>query len=309
MLVVGLSLVAALLFAVAVVLQQYAAAAQPSKYNLRVGLIVRLAHRPLWLAGIAASAVGSLVQLVALWHGSLVTVQPLLVCGLLFALVINAVAVQRRWPTAREVASAAVVCAGLALFLLATDPTKGSGSATAGQWLAMLAVVAAVVALLIGSSLLSRGARRAALLACAAGVINGLSAAFTKGIARDLKRNWSAGPVHAVLHEFGDWELYAFVATLLLAVLLVQSAFQDGPIRWSLPALTAANPVTSVLIGVSILNEHVRTSPAALAGAAGGLVLVLAGVLALSSSSLVTGVGRPVAPEVAEEASLVDAPG
>ena len=297
MLVVGLSLFAALCFAVAVVLQQYAASEQPAEYNLKPGLIVRLAQRPIWLLGIVASGVGSLVQLIALWHGTLVTVQPLLVCGLLFALVINAVAVQHRRPEARELLSAAVVCGGLALFLVATDPRRGSGHASGREWAVTLAVVGGIVALCVGGSLVSRGARRAGLLALAAGVINGLSAAFTKGIARDLGHDWGAGAVHAVLHEFGDWELYAFVGTLLAALLLVQSAFQDGPIRWSLPVLTASNPVTSVLIGVSILGEDLRSGAFAIVGSVAGLGLVVAGVLALSSSTLVTG-ERSIAIEV-----------
>jgi drug/metabolite transporter (DMT)-like permease len=289
-LVVALSLTAALFFAVAAVLQQHVAFAQPIEHNLRPSLVVRLAQQPLWLAGVAASALGSLMQLVALWHGSLVTVQPLLVCGLLFALIINAVVLHRRWLGRLELLAASVVCLGLAIFLIATDPGKGSGQATTAEWVAMLSALGVVVALLVSGSLMSRSAAvRAGLLASAAGVINGVSAAFSKGIARDLGGHWQRGTVAAVLHTFTNWELYAFAATLLLGVLLLQSAFQTGPIRWSLPALTAFNPVTSVVIGVAILGEHIRSGPLAVAGAVGGLLLVVAGVLALSSSSLITG--------------------
>lgn len=289
MLVIALSLGAALCFALAVVLQQHEAAAEPPEYHLRPSLVVRLAHRPLWLAGIAASGFGTLLQMLALWRGSLVTVQPLLVCGLLFALPINALVFRRRRPGTRELLAAGVVCVGLALFLVATDPQRGTGGANALDWVVLLGFLTAAVLLLVGMSLMSRGAVRAGLLASAAGVINGLSAAFAKGVARDLGADWNQGPLRAGVHLLANWELYAFAGALLVAVLLVQSAFQAGPIRWSLPALTAVNPVTSVVIGVVVLDEHVRSGVLAVLGAVGGLAFVVVGVLALSSSSLVPG--------------------
>lgn len=297
MVVILLSLAAALAFAVAAVLQQHAAAGQPIEQNMRVSLVISLAQRPLWLAGIGASAVGTLLQLLALWRGSLVTVQPLLVCGLLFALPINAIWMHRRRPGRRELVAAAVVCGGLALFLVATDPQSGHGSASPTAWVIALSGLLAVTAVLVGCSFASKGAARSFLLAGAAGLINGLSAAFTKGVARDLAHHWREGLGSAVAHVVTGWQLYAFGITLLLVVLLVQSAFQSGPIRWSLPALTAFNPVTSVILGATVLGEHVRSSPLALTGAAAGLALVVVGILALSSSSLITG-GRE-APVVA----------
>ncbi len=239
--VILLSLAAAFAFAVACVLQQHAAAAQPAEHNLRPSLVLRLLRRPLWLFGIAASGVGTLFQLLALWHGSLVEVQPLLVCGLLFALPINAVWMHNRRPTTKELTAAATVCVGLVLFLLTTDPRSGRGTGSPGGWAIALGVLFVVVGSLIALALKSKGAWRAALLASAAGVINGLSAAFTKGIARTLAASWKNGMGAVVEHALSNWELYTFVATLLLAVLLVQSAFQTGPIRWSLPAITAAN--------------------------------------------------------------------
>ena len=273
---------------------------------------MRLARRPIWLAGLGASAAGTALQLVALSRGSLVTVQPLLVCGLLFALPINAVLFRRRRPRVSELCSAGVVCVGLALFLVATDPERGTGQASATSWIVLLALLAAAVVVLTGLSLLSRGAVRAALLASAAGAINGVSAAFSKGVARGLRSSWHLGPVSAALHTLANWELYAFAATLLTAMLLVQSAFQSGPISWSLPALTAVNPITSVVIGVTILGEHIRSSAPAVLGAVTGLVLVTVGVLSLGAAALAPGAetdeaehaGSPVPAPAAVAAAL-----
>ncbi|MFZ0171300.1 MAG: DMT family transporter [Acidimicrobiales bacterium] len=301
--VILVSLAAALAFAVAVVLQQHAAFAQPAEHNLRLTLVLRLLRRPMWLAGLAASLVGTVLQLIALWRGSLVTVQPLLVCGLLFALPINAIWMHRRRPGARELLAAATVCIGLVVLLLAADPTRGTGTGSAEGWAVALGSLTVAVAVLVGCSLVSRAATwRAGLLAAAGGLLNGLSAAFTKGVARGMESSWHRGLVAVITHTLSNWELYAFGATLLLGVLLIQSAFQTGPIRWSLPALTAANPIASVLLGVTLLGEHIRSGLLPIAGAAGGLVLVVAGIMALSSSNLITGgATEPVALAAGEE--------
>lgn len=304
MLVVLLSLAAALAFAVAAVLQQHAAAALPLEHNLRPVLVLRLLRRPLWLAGIAASVLGTTLQLCALWHGSLVTVQPILVCGLLFALPINAVWMHRRKPGARELLAATTVCLGLAVLLLSADPERGSGTSTATAWAIALSSLLVVVVVLVACALYSKRATwRAGLLAAAGGVINGLSAAFIKGVARGMEASLNRGVGAALTRTLSNWELYAFGATVLLVVLLVQSAFQSGPIRWSLPALTAANPVAGVLLGATLLGEHIHANPLALAGAASGLVLVVGGIMALSSSSLIVGGAVESA-----QASVVSAP-
>jgi drug/metabolite transporter (DMT)-like permease len=287
--VIPLALAAALVFAIGAVMQQHAASGQPLEHNMRPALVTGLFRRPLWLGGIAMNGLGTLIQLAALWRGSLVTVQPLLVCGLLFALPINAVFLHRRRPGMREVLGAGAVCIGLTGFLLATSPTPGRGSAGPFPWAVSLSCLATAVAVLIGVALVCRGVLRAGLLALAAGIVNGLSAAFIKGIARRLEAALPGGVAHGLLSVLSYWELYAFAATLVVALLVVQSAYQSGPIRWSLPALTAANPVTSVILGATVLGERVHTGPLDLLGAVLGLGLVVAGILGLSSSGLITG--------------------
>ncbi len=254
----------------------------------------------MWLAGIAAGALGSALQLLALWRGSLVTVQPLLVCGLLFALPINAIWMHRRKPGLREILSAGAVCLGLAVFLIATDPRPGRGTGTPEGWVVALSALTVAVVVLIGCSLAAKGRTwRAGLLAAAAGLINGLSAAFIKGVARSMEARWHHGLGSTIAAAVGDWELYAFAAATLLVMLLVQSAFQTGPIRWSLPDLTAANPIASVFLGAWLLGEHVRSTPLALFGACSGLALVVAGIMTLSTSTLITG-GVDVTPSTSE---------
>jgi hypothetical protein len=64
-----LALVAALLFALGTVLQQKAGMDQPSE-GATAGLLVRMARRPTWLAGIASDILGFFAQAAALGLGS-----------------------------------------------------------------------------------------------------------------------------------------------------------------------------------------------------------------------------------------------
>ena len=86
-----LALAAALLFALGTVLQQKAASTSPRRRRAPgAGLLLRMARRPVWLAGIAADAFGFVAQAVALTIGRLAVVQPLLVTSVVFALPLGA---------------------------------------------------------------------------------------------------------------------------------------------------------------------------------------------------------------------------
>lgn len=279
-----IALAAALAYAVASVLQQRAAAAQPAHRSLRPALLLALARQPLWLAGIAASGLGLLLQLLALDHGSLTVVQPLLVCGLIFALPINALAVQRRPLTPREWGAALAVTAGLAGFLASAGPGGGRPDATPLAWWVVTGVVAAALAVSVAVARALPPSGRALVLACGAGAANALSAAFTKSLAHEAASLAAGGPAHLLAGILSGWVLYALGASLLTVIVFVQSAFQAGPIGWSLPALTAVNPLAAVLIGVTALHERVDLGALACAGEAAGLALAAWGVVALGSS-------------------------
>jgi drug/metabolite transporter (DMT)-like permease len=297
------ALCSALAYAVASVLQQRAAARQPTSLSLRPSLVLALARQPLWLAGLAASAAGLLLQLAALARGSLTVVQPVLVCGLIFAMTVSAVVVQRRRLSGREWTASFSVTAGVVLFLVDAGPGGGRASAPATTWLAVSSGVAATAVL---AALLARrrvGAGRAVPLAGAAGVANALSAAFAKSLAHGAGPALREGPLHAISYLARSWQSYALVACLAVVLVLVQSAFQAGPITWSLPAITAFNPLAAGLIGVSVLGEHVRTAPGALAGEAAGLLLALGGVVVLAGSSAFGGGRVRATTQVAAQAS------
>ncbi|HVM65410.1 MAG TPA: DMT family transporter [Acidimicrobiales bacterium] len=267
------SLVAALLYAAASVLQHRAAVEAPRDQSLRVGLLGYLARKPWWVAGVAADAGGYVAQFVALGHGPLVIVQPLLVSGLLFALPLGAFLGHRRI-TGRELWAAGAVVIGLAALLLAAYPEPGHANATPTAWTALM------LATLVPSALLVVGALRLpsvkpALLATSAGIVYGLTAALTKVTAHELGLG--------VGHVLTSWQFYVLIAVGIIGMVLTQSAFQAGPLRASLPSLTVADPVVSVLIGITAFHEHVDQSPLRIAVGVTGALVMGWGVVALAS--------------------------
>ena len=177
------TLSSSLLYALASVLQHRAAVAQPHEHSLRLGLLTRLLRNPQWVCGIGCDALAYVFQFVALGHASLVLVQPLLVCGLLFALPLGAwLAGARMKP--RDWSGALLIVAGLALFLVVASPGRGTADVDSWPQLCGLTFAAVLALILLARGRTSRA--RAALLAASAALIYGLTAAMTKSVAHLL---------------------------------------------------------------------------------------------------------------------------
>jgi drug/metabolite transporter (DMT)-like permease len=278
-LAIAAALLSALSYAFASVLQQHAAMAQPEHTSMRLGLLARLLREPIWLVGILCDGLGYIFQFIALGHGSLSLVQPLLVSGLLFALPlsawINNARMQRRdWIAAVE------IVIGLSAFLVLASPAQGEGDVSNAKWAVMFGSIVPVVAVLIIAARGTPGRRRATQLAAAAGLIYGLTAALTKASANLLEN----GGVHYVLTT---WEPYALLAGGLVGMLVSQSAFQAGPLDASLPVLTTVDPVVSIIIGAFAFGESIATGPVVTPLELLGLAVMIVGVFSLTASEAV----------------------
>lgn len=261
---------AAVAYGVAMVLQQRGARTVPAAASLRAGLVVQLLRRRLWLVGVACNLAAFGLRGLALSDGSLAVVQPVVLLGLFVALTIEA-RLDRRVLGSTEVLGSLALIGGLVLFVLAADPGRGRPDALTVDWLALGAAVggAALLAVVWASRL--TGEARAAGLALGGALLLALVSALTKA---------AAGHGFDVLWS---WELYALVPVGALAVLVTQSAFQAGPLRASLPVLSVVEPLTSILVGAWMFEEHLGTSPAARAGEVSGLLLLGLGVVLLTT--------------------------
>jgi drug/metabolite transporter (DMT)-like permease len=282
------ALLSSLAYALASVLQHRAAVAQPEHQSMRIGLLAGLVRSPLWLLGVVCDVLAYGLQFVALGQGTLVLVQPLLVSGLLFALPIGA------WlagtpMTRRDWWGAAAVVLGISMFLLAASPGDGRAEVATHDWLLLLAVTAAAVVALVLSARRRPGWRRASLLAAAAGITYGVTAALTKAVAHLLDVGLGT--------MVTSWQTYVLVGAGLLGMLMAQSAFQAGPIDASLPVLTVVDPVVSVMIGALVLGEGVRVGLVETSLECVALVLLTGGVVALCRAEALKGATEePIAP-------------
>lgn len=237
------------------VLQHRTARHAPQKHAAGVRLLVHLVAHPAWLTGLVLAAVGLGLHAVALTGGRLAVVQPLLVCGLLFALPLSML-VEHRRPSHTEIAWAGALVAALAVFLLVAHPSAGIVSIDADvlAW----TTAAGGGAIVIASMLAWRFHRyRAVLLATASGVGYGIAAALLKQTAAI-----AAGGFVAVVV---DWPVYALIIVGAVAIALTQLAYRAGPLKESLPPLTIADPATSIMIGALAFHEQLAHSAPAIA--------------------------------------------
>src|SRR5690606_8507100 len=116
-----LAVTAALMFSLGTVLQQKVASEVPDEEAMKANLLVQLAKRPVWVAGMAVDGLGFLCQAAALHFGKLVVVQPLLATSVVFALPLGRLITKRRI-TRNDVIGASAVTGGLILFLVLADP-------------------------------------------------------------------------------------------------------------------------------------------------------------------------------------------
>ena len=277
-----LGLAAAVLLGLGFVLQQHAARQAPPDDVLSLRLFADLIGKPVWLAGIAAMVSGQVLGALALGgqDGHVSLVEPLLTTNLLFALGLarSLSDEQLRW---REWAGAVVLIAGIAVFLVAAQPSTGSGVSGGMSESPRTGIFVAIIAVIVGVMVsLGRKARaaRAGLLAAGAGLLFGLQDGFTRAAMLVL----GDGP----LKLLESWLPYGVVAVAVTGLLLAQSAFEVAPLRASLPAITAAEPMVGIAYGISVFGERVRTGPVWLALEAAGLIAMVAGIVVLTRSPM-----------------------
>jgi drug/metabolite transporter (DMT)-like permease len=242
---------------------------------LHPSLLLDLVRRPLWLAGLGAMLCGQLLGALALSFADVSKVEPLLATNLVFALVIGRIACKENL-SRQEWLGGVLASGGVAAFLVLGRPSEARPVGPESErWLAAAAVVAVAVTL-VWTGRRSSLQVRAMLLASAAGILFGVQDAVTRG----LLLRFGSG-VSAII---GSWQPYALIVVAICGILLVQSAFDAAPLRVSLPAATAAEPITGILLGVTVFTERLRLSAGPLAGQITGLALMILGIVILGRS-------------------------
>jgi drug/metabolite transporter (DMT)-like permease len=295
-----LSLVSAVCYATAAIVQErLAATTPPSRYGL-----LRSAR---WWGAVALNSLGAILHVGALGLGPLTVVQPLGVLTLVLAAPLAAVLVKR------PVSAAAwhgivIVSGGLAVLLVLTGSTPAHGLGGAEQ-LTLAGTVACVLAvLLLTATTVGRRARmlRSVTLAATAGVAYGAASVFVKTVADSWSPSLSG--------------LLATVPLLLLIGVLAagglaasQSSYRGGGLAAPLATMTVVNPAFAAAVGIVMLGESFRFGTAGAVGALAAGTVTAWGLVVLSADSAGRGLRpsrrRPQVPAEGPGPVVIRAPG
>ncbi|MBW0017409.1 MAG: DMT family transporter [Mycobacterium sp.] len=292
---ISAGLLAAFFAAVGIVVRQRAAQDVPSGDALS-GTMTSLVREPSWWIGTLAAAGGYVFQALALAHGSLLLVQPLLVSSLLFALPMSARLCHQRVSWA-DWGWAALLTAALSVFVLVGQPREGHNRPPVPAWTIALVITVPVVLGCVGAARRTAGRTRAMLLAVAVAVLLGMIAVLTK----ICTHRFAMGGWHELLTAPAPYLLVALAVTVTV---VQNSAFHAGALQTSVPIMLVGEPVIAVLLGVVVLGEHLAVRGSAALALAAAVAAMVAATVALAREQ---GAEPDDAPTSSEDASAVTA--
>ncbi|OBG18656.1 DMT family transporter [Mycobacterium sp. 852002-51057_SCH5723018] len=268
------ALLAAFWAAVGIVVRQQVAQGVPAEKGMSGTMVTTLFREPLWWAGTLAAVAGYVFQALALAHGSLLLVQPLLVSSLLFALPLSARLCHQRIKWA-DWGWATLLTAALAVFVLVGQPREGHDRPPVAAWTLALAITVPLVIACVVAAGRTIGRARAVLLAVAVAVLLGMIAVLTK----ICTHRFAVGGWHGLLSVPAPYVLVALAVGLTL---LQQSAFHAGALQASVPIMLVGEPIVAVLLGIIVLGEHVAVRGPAMLGLVAAVLAMAAATVALA---------------------------
>lgn len=276
-----LALGASLANALTSIMQRMGVEDAPASDSLRFRLIAHAVRHRVWIAGVGFMVVSFVMQATALHLGRLSEVQPILTCELLFLVVI--LGLWFHFPLGwREWLGSLAAVLGLSGFLLFAAPGGGNAAPSLAEWVEVgVACLIAVAATIIAAQ---RGPRwwRAAMFGAGAAVAYAFAAACTKEVTSFIDRDW--------MSIFWHWQTYGLAVSGALAVFLAQNAYHAGPIAASQSTLVLVDPLASILIGIALFNDDLRTGGAWGPLEALALLVLFGGGVLLSHSPLISGI-------------------
>jgi drug/metabolite transporter (DMT)-like permease len=268
---IAIAIISAMLSGAGLVLQQHAAEQAPKSYFLHLRLIADLLRRRRWLAGVAIMGVGQASSAWAVGHLELSVSEPLMATSLIFALIL-AVPLSGQRLCRTELLGALILAAGVTMLSVSrTVSAQGVRFGSFAYWPAAAAI--GVIAFgFVHAGLRREGQQRATLTATASGLIFGISDALTRRSVQIIDGR------HATA-LLTSWPAYSLVGASLVGLWLMESSFNAAPLRASLPAITAAEPVAGIALGVVVFGDVIRISPWMITLQIAGLAALVTGVL------------------------------
>jgi drug/metabolite transporter (DMT)-like permease len=274
----ALGVAAAVLLGMSFVLQQSAAQQIPAGDLFRLRLVADLLGSKKWLAGLVTMVAGQLLSGWVVGHLVLAVYEPLLATNLLVALALA-------WPLSgqalrlSEILGAIVLLAGVTALSVAQSVSSADDIVgSPAYWPACGAAIALAAAGFAQAGRRRAERARAMLFGTAAGLTFGIQDAVTRRTVEAL-----TGPQH-VAALLTSWPPYVMVAVAVAGLWLMQNAFNAAPLHASLPAMTAAEPVAGIVLGIVAFREKVPVAPGMIAVQVAGLVALIAGVVVVAQA-------------------------
>ncbi|HTZ43862.1 MAG TPA: hypothetical protein VMB79_08350 [Jatrophihabitans sp.] len=264
---------AAALYGVAPVAQGIAARDTPPSSGMGLALTLRLARRPIWLAGLACEIVAFVLEALAFATAPTTLVAPVLACDMLVFVLVARPAFGERM-SARGVRGALAMAAAVGLVTLSFAGSAGLGrSADAIELWAFLAggLVTTGVATLLGNRVVRAGHQvlGAAVFSAAAGITYGLATLATRQIGRTFTP-------HDPWQLLGTPAPYVLVGCSVLGIGMAQRGLQAYPLV-AFPLTSALSAFIPVVVGAALLGDEVPGGLGRVAFSA-ALVLLVVGV-------------------------------
>ncbi|MGW5359303.1 DMT family transporter [Actinopolymorpha pittospori] len=245
---IGAALASACGFALSTSLQHRVAGTAPVHVRGPVQTLLHLLLRPLWVLGAIVGALSLGLNAVALNLGALALVQPLMVAGVVLAVPVRA-AMDRRYPSGRELVAVSLAALGLAAFTVVVDPTPGTAplanSPAVGFTVLGLAIVAGAVCTVTRHK---KPGTRALALGAAAGIFFGLTAALLKLLTQQLHTEglWATA---------AGWPLWAMAGAGICGLAINQCAYRIAPLSGSMPVVNVVDVLIAVTLGWLLFGE------------------------------------------------------
>jgi drug/metabolite transporter (DMT)-like permease len=247
------ALTGAVCYGSAPAVQAVAARREAAGHGVGARLTLRLARRPVWLAGLVLDLIGFGLEAYAFSRAPATLVAPVMACDMIIFVVLGSWLFRERLSTL-GVGGIAVICVGVAL-LAVVFAGRGELGATATDaellwFLAGCAIVCGVAAAL-GTQALKR--KQAVL---AAGVFSA-----TSGIAYGLA-TMATRQVGRVFSPDDPWHLlatptpYVLAGCSVLAIMLMQRGLQSKPLL-TFPVVSAVAAMLPVGLSAAVLDDQV----------------------------------------------------
>lgn len=227
-----------------------------------------------WLTAKSLDVLALALEVVALSKGSLVLFQTIVTSSVVIATVAESQRSKRRLHK-REIAGGVAIVLGAGLVGLA-HPEGPDVEVSLRGWLVATLFIGALIFVSVWVAR-RRATIEASILAISTGTVFSLDAAFLK----NATTVWSAHRLTIAVVA----SVLGYLAAAVLGNILIHRAYRRAPLRFSLPALTAAQPVSATAIALLVLQEHLAAGSIARISMFAGVTSVVVGSLIASGTA------------------------